>query len=83
MVSNLKAIAKATKSEGLVKAPNLAIIKTKPSTKPAEDGAPKVALTFNLGDPNDLTSMSQEDDGKDKEPSVAVSSHIFCLPILG
>ena len=78
MVSSLKAIAKATTSEGLVKSPNLAILKT-PVPKETDEtgGAPKVSLSFNLGDPDDLTSMTVDDKedetAKPKEPSVAVS----------
>ena len=77
MVNSLKAIAKATTSEGLVKSPNLAIIKTPAPEKTTDGSAPKVSLSFDLGDPDDLTSMSLEGGGESaepKEPSVAVST---------
>ena len=76
MVNSLKAIAKATTAEGLVKSPNLAIIKT-PAPEKTEGVAPKVSISFDLGDPDDLTSMSLEGGGESaepKEPSIAVST---------
>eukprot|EP00116_Pleurobrachia_bachei_P000427 sb/3460689/ len=87
MVSSLKAIAKATESEGLVKSPNLAILKTPAATKTDDtSGAPKVSLSFNLGDLDDLTSMSLDDTGGEsvepKEPSVAIESGASSISVV-